>query len=200
MKKNKESRGHGVKDTFGMGLDKDGDDNNNSNKNNGKSGGKIVEDVSFGNIQFSSTPGIEDMVDPSDVKKKKKGASDAKTQLKKLETQKEKLEALKQSNPEKAKDIEEKETWKKAMKLAAGEKVKDDISLLKRTIKKQDQQKKKSGKEWTDRIKSQTYQKSERQKKRQENIQKRKEDKKGSGKGKGKGKARAGFEGKRGKK
>lgn len=56
--------------------------------------------------------------------------------------------------------------------------VKDDPELLKRTIKRMEQQKKRSSKKWDSRIEGVQKKKQERQQKRQENISKRKKDKK----------------------
>lgn len=78
------------------------------------------------------------------------------------------------------------------LSLASGEKVKDDPKLLKKTLKREQKQKEKSGREWVDR--KHTVQKGiqDRQKKRQDNLQARKDSKK-AGKN---GKKRPGFEGK----
>ncbi|KAF9202536.1 hypothetical protein BGZ49_007327 [Haplosporangium sp. Z 27] len=151
------------------------------------------------------------------LQKKKKGPTDAQGQLKMVEAHKEKLAALQASDPEKANALKDKDTWKKALQLAQGEKVKDDVKLLKKTIKREEVQKKKSSKEWGERKSTISKAKDQKQKKREENIKSRidaaknkgkKGDKKGDKKGKGaskggkggKPKARAGFEGKVGKK
>ncbi|KAF9184374.1 hypothetical protein BGZ51_002947 [Haplosporangium sp. Z 767] len=144
------------------------------------------------------------------LQKKKKGPTDAQGQLKMVEAHKEKLAALQVADPEKANALKEKDTWRKAQQLAQGEKVKDDVKLLKKTIKREETFKKKSSKEWSERKMSVKKQKDQKQKKREENIKARidaaknkgKKDKgakKGDKKG-GKPKARAGFEGKNSKK
>lgn len=87
--------------------------------------------------------------------------------------------------------------WKKAIKQASGDKVQDDVALLKRAIKRKEKEKKKSGKEWKDRIEHVETSIRDKQKKRNENILARREgakSKKGKGKVKPK-KARPGFEG-----
>ncbi|KAF9112758.1 hypothetical protein BGX27_002844 [Mortierella sp. AM989] len=152
------------------------------------------------------------------LQKKKRGPTDAQGQLKMVEAHKEKLAALQVSDPEKASALKDKDTWKKALQLAQGEKVKDDVKLLKKTIKREEVHKKKSSKEWGERKSTLGKAKDQKQKKREENIKARidaaknkgkKGDKKGDKKGKGgaskggkggKPKARAGFEGKVGKK
>ncbi|KAG0088144.1 hypothetical protein BGZ93_005993 [Podila epicladia] len=151
------------------------------------------------------------------LQKKKKGPTDAKGQLSMVEAHKEKLAALQVADPEKANALKEKDTWKKALQLAQGEKVKDDVKLLKKTIKREETFKKKSSKEWGERKSTVAKGKDQKQKKREENLKARidaaknkgkkdKGDKKGGKKGDkggkkgGKPKARAGFEGNNGKK
>ncbi|KAF9922689.1 hypothetical protein FBU30_007203 [Linnemannia zychae] len=149
------------------------------------------------------------------LQKKKKGPTDAHGQLKMVEAHNEKLAALQAVDPEKANAMKEKDTWRKALQLAQGEKVKDDVKLLKKTIKREETFKKKSAKEWGERKSTVKKSKDLKQKKREENIKARidaaknkgKKDKTGDkaknkgapkgGKKGGKPKARAGFEGKK---
>ncbi|CEJ00640.1 hypothetical protein RMCBS344292_14692 [Rhizopus microsporus] len=131
--------------------------------------------------------------------KKKKGPTDAKTQLKLVEAKKEKLEKLKQEDKSKAEEMMEKEEWNKVLALATGEKVKDDPKLLKKTVKRQEKQKQKSAQEWKKRLEKQKKDQMHAIKKREENIKAKIEEKKNKKKGiKPKGnkkKARPGFEG-----
>lgn len=111
--------------------------------------------------------------------KKVKKEKDPKKILQKIEYEKQKLEKLKESGEvEKAIEIKEKAAWKNALAKASGEKVKDDPSLLKKSVKKQEQKHRSSKKKWEQRIKGVEKAKEEKQKKRQENIQKRKKEKK----------------------
>ncbi|KAF9967091.1 surfeit locus protein [Mortierella alpina] len=145
------------------------------------------------------------------LQKKKRGPTDAQGQLKMVEAHNEKLAALQVADPEKASALKEKDTWKKALQLAQGEKVKDDVKLLKKTIKREETFKKKSSKEWGERKSTVSKQKDHKQKRREENLKARIDAAKNKGKkekgaadkgGKkgGKPKARAGFEGKHSKK
>jgi phenylalanyl-tRNA synthetase alpha subunit len=131
--------------------------------------------------------------------KKKKGPSDAKTQLKMLEAKQEKIEKLKDENKTKAEELLEKEEWKKVIALATGEKPKDDPKLLKKTIKRQEKLKNKSSQEWNKRIEKVKYDEKKHIKKREENIKAKIEEKKNKKRGiKVKPvakKARPGFEG-----
>jgi hypothetical protein len=91
--------------------------------------------------------------------------------------------------------MKEKDTWKKALQLAQGEKVKDDIKLLKKTVRREEVIKKKSAKDWGERKATVKKAKDQKQKKREENIKARidakkqfkkgdkKSDKKGDKKG-----------------
>ncbi|KAI8910208.1 surfeit locus protein 6-domain-containing protein [Gorgonomyces haynaldii] len=144
--------------------------------------------VVFGKLDFGE----------EDQKKKK---IDALGLLKKAQAKKEKLQELKETDAEKAQAIIEKEKWSKVMKQATGEKLKDDIKLLKKTVKRKEQDKQKSSQEWKDREQAKQKEQQDRQKKRQENIQARIEQKKLGKQGKKggvskktkKSKPRAGF-------
>ncbi|KAI8943950.1 SURF6-domain-containing protein [Xylaria longipes] len=126
----------------------------------------------------------------------KKGPSDPKTALLKFESQKKRLDAM---DEDKRKDIEEKEAWLTARRRAEGEKIKDDEKLLKKAVKRKETTKKKSTKEWAARKEGLAKSMKDRQKKREENIRKRRDEKllgkAGRKKGAKKTKGRAGFEG-----
>ncbi|KAK2015441.1 SURF6-domain-containing protein [Colletotrichum eremochloae] len=131
---------------------------------------------------------------------KKRGPSDPKTALLKIQNQKKRLAAL---DKEKQAEIAEKEQWLTARKRAEGERIRDDEHALKKAVKRKDQAKKKSEKAWKERSDGVAKSIRDRQKKREENIKKRKDDKlahklgRKSGKKVGGGgkKARPGFEG-----
>lgn len=111
--------------------------------------------------------------------KKKPPRKDTKKILLELKQKKEKLKEMEQSGEiEKVQELKEKDAWKSALAKASGEKVKDDPDLLKRTIKRKDQQKKQSAKKWESRLENVQKGIRERQEKRQENIMKRKKEKK----------------------
>jgi len=65
-----------------------------------------------------------------------------------VESRKAKLEEIRKKDPEKAKKIAENDLWTSVLAKAQGIKIKDDASLLKKTIKKREKQKEKSKKEW----------------------------------------------------
>ncbi|EMR61780.1 putative surfeit locus protein 6 protein [Eutypa lata UCREL1] len=152
---------------------------------------------SFGRVAFGDGTQLSQDLSHSLSKGKKKGPSDPKTALQKLENQKKRLEEM---DNEKRKDIEDKEIWLTARRRAEGEKIKDDEKLLKKAVKRKDQSKKKSTKEWSARSEGVAKAMKEKQKKREENIQKRRDEKLLGKSGKKKGaakkpKGRAGFEG-----
>ncbi|KAF3359413.1 hypothetical protein VdG1_05166 [Verticillium dahliae VDG1] len=128
----------------------------------------------------------------------KKGPSDPKTALLRLQNQKKKHAALDDARRE---DIADKETWLTARRRAEGDKIRDDEATLKKTIKRKDKQKRKSEKEWKDRTEGVAHAKAEKQKKREANLKKRKDDKKLGKAGRkavgaaAKKKGRPGFEG-----
>lgn len=150
--------------------------------------------VSFADGQHASAT-LNAIIDP---KTKPKGPSDPRTAL--LAAQK-KLCRLNSLDESKKADIAEKDTWLNARKRAHGERIRDDTSLLQKTLKRKEKQKKRSSKEWNERLDGVKKSQDMKQKKREANLQKRKEQtgkkggKSGVRKGKGKTKARPGFEG-----
>lgn len=126
----------------------------------------------------------------------KKPALDPKAALGKIQKHKEKIQSLQAiGKTERAKNLEEKATWKSVMERTEGVKVKDDEGLLKKTIKRMDQKKKSSKKKWESRVDGEETRKKEKQEKRSGNIKKRKQDKKEnkSKKASKKGRAIPGF-------
>lgn len=124
-----------------------------------------------------------------------KGPSDPATALQAAEKRQARLASLDEG---KRTNLEEKDAWLNASKHAHGERVRDDTSLLKKTLKRKEKQKEKSKKEWTERLDGIKKAQGMKQKRREENLQKRKDEKGGKGKkgkGKPKQKPRPGFEG-----
>jgi len=85
--------------------------------------------------------------------------------------------------------------WLHAKKRAHGEHVRDDTNLLKKTLKRQQGQKKKSEREWTERVEGVQKAQHARQKRRNDNLAKRKEEKGAKTGGGNKKVKRPGFEG-----
>lgn len=132
--------------------------------------GKIV----FSKIDFSSTTGGK-----SKKSKKDKTIKNPKLLLKKLKEGKRKITELKeQGEDEKVKEIQSEQAWKKAFAKVEGKKVKDDPKLLIKAIKKKKDIKKKSKKQWQERKQKVEAGIASKQKKRQENIDKKKGEKK----------------------
>ncbi|KAL6870276.1 SURF6 domain-containing protein [Trichoderma novae-zelandiae] len=132
---------------------------------------------------------------------KKKGPSDPKTALLKVQHEKKRIEEL---DAEKRQDIEEKERWLIARRRAEGEKIHDDETMLKKAVKRKEAAKKKSEKAWKERATGVAQAQHEKQKKREENIKQRRDDKllrksgkkkKGGAGAKKKKGGRPGFEG-----
>lgn len=126
---------------------------------------------------------------------KKKGPQDPGTALAAAEAKQARISEL---NPAAQAKIAEHDLWLNASKRAHGETVRDDSSLLKKTLKRKAQAKKKSEKEWSERIEGVKAGQAMKVKRRDENIRKRKEEKRssqGGKKAKAKPKGRPGFEG-----
>ncbi|XP_014357858.2 surfeit locus protein 6 homolog [Papilio machaon] len=111
--------------------------------------------------------------------KSAKAHKDPKKILEDMKQQENKFRELQESDKgDKVKEIKEKMAWKNILQKAEGQKVKDDPILLKKSIKRMDQKKKASKKQWENRIKGVEQKKEDRQKKRKENISKKKKEKK----------------------
>ncbi|CAO1398884.1 unnamed protein product [Diamesa hyperborea] len=111
-----------------------------------------------------------------DGEKKKKHGMDPnpKIQLQKLKSQKKKITDLIESGDKvKAKEVKQKILWKAAFEKTEGVKVKDNVEILKKNIKKKQQAKDKTKKEWTVRKKDVEDKQAARQKKREDNLNKR---------------------------
>lgn len=159
---------------------------------------------SFGRVAFADGQELSEDLKALKNAPKKRGPQDAASALKATEKNRVRLAGL---DDTKRADIEEKDLWLNAKKRAHGEKVRDDTSLLKKTLKRKEKSKKKSEKEWSERKEGVAKSQAMKQKKREENLQKRRDGKgvksKGSKGSKGKSvkgkkpkvKSRPGFEG-----
>ncbi|KAK4002720.1 surfeit locus protein 6 homolog [Daphnia magna] len=109
----------------------------------------------------------------------KKTTLDPKAAMIKIKKVKEKVKFLEaKGEVEKARSIEEKQAWEGALQRAEGVKVKDNVELLAKSIKKRDKIKSQSKKKWAERIEAQEKRKDDQQKKRKANIKKKKTEKK----------------------
>ncbi|ROT42753.1 SURF6-domain-containing protein [Sodiomyces alkalinus F11] len=156
-------------------------------------------DYAFGRVVFNDDTRLSRDLTYELQQKKKKGPSDPKTALSKLQNQKKRTAAL---DEVKQNDIAEKEAWLIARRRAEGERIRDDEALLKKAVKRKEKQKKKTEREWKERSEGVQRAVREKQKKRDENLKKRREDKKLGRAGRkavaaasGKKKGRPGFEG-----
>lgn len=128
--------------------------------------GKMV----FSKFDFSES-GYKNEV----MEKKGRDERDPHKMLKKIEKQNEKLKELEVTGEiGKLTEIREKIAWNRALSKSEGVKVKDNPELLKKTIKKEIQQKQKSKRKWDARIEGMKNRRDEKQKKRLENIEARK--------------------------
>lgn len=128
----------------------------------------------FGRMAFSDGTQLSHDLSYVVGQGKKKGPSDAKTALIKVQNQKKRLQEL---DPEKRADIEDKDAWLTARRRAEGARVHDDEALLKRAVKRKEAAKKKSEKAWRERADGVKMAQKERQRKREENLQGKRDEK-----------------------
>ncbi|KAF4992560.1 hypothetical protein FGRMN_7093 [Fusarium graminum] len=162
---------------------------------------EVASNFTFGRVAFGDGAQLSRDLGHVLSQGKKKGPSDPKTALIKVQNQKKRLQEL---DPEKRADIAEKDVWLTARRRAEGEKIRDDEALLKRAVKRKEVAKKKSEKAWRERSDGVKMAQRDRQRKREQNLQTRRDDKllgkagkkkkKGSAAG-AKKKGRPGFEG-----
>ncbi|KAL8704069.1 MAG: hypothetical protein Q9201_002768 [Fulgogasparrea decipioides] len=155
-----------------------------------------TNNFSFGRIAFAdgqqASAQLNSIIDP---KHKAKGPQDPLTALKAAQNKEFRINSLDEA---KRTDIAEKDMWLNARKRAHGERVRDDTSLLKKTLKRKEKQKKKSEQEWGERLEGVKKAGEAKQRKREENLAKRREEKGAKGKklkAEQKKKKRPGFEG-----
>lgn len=147
----------------------------------------------FGRIAFEDGTTLDSTTLTAAEQRKHKGPQDTATALKAAQAKQARLAGL---DDNKRADIAEKDMWLNARKRAHGEKIKDDQSLLKKALKRQEKQKSRSGTEWDKRIEGVKGAQEAKQKKRTENLQKRKDEKSANKTGASKKKVkRPGFEG-----
>lgn len=102
---------------------------------------------------------------------------DPKSMLQSIQKQKDTLKRLEdRGEKEIATNIKESSAWDKALDKTEGVKVKDDVGLLKKSIKKIEQKKKSSSKKWDERKGNEKQKMDAKQQKRTDNIKKRKTD------------------------
>ncbi|EXJ73567.1 uncharacterized protein A1O5_03328 [Cladophialophora psammophila CBS 110553] len=128
----------------------------------------------FGRIAFEDGTHFEPSSTSAVEGHKRKGVRDTATELKLAEAKKARMAGL---DEEKRRDIEEKDMWLNAKRRADGQHVRDNTSLLKKALKRQQGQKKKSEREWNERLEGVKKAQDAKQKKRVENLAKRKEEK-----------------------
>ncbi|XP_055326513.1 surfeit locus protein 6 homolog [Sitodiplosis mosellana] len=111
--------------------------------------------------------------------KKDKTIKDPKLLLKKLKKEKEQInELVLQGEVDKAEELKKSIAWQKAFDKTEGKKVKDNVSLLHKTLHRKKVDKKKSKEQWKEREKKLEEKKEGKAKKREENINKKKDEKK----------------------
>ena len=156
--------------------------------------GSNSNSYSFGRVMFADGQHTDPTLTNIRDERKRQVVQDPAAALKTAESKKARLDSL---DAEKRAELEEKDMWLNAKKRAHGERVRDDTSLLKKALKRKESAKKKSEREWRERLDAVRKGKDMKQSKREENLRKRREGKGGGGDKKGKKKAapRPGFEG-----
>ncbi|CAJ0581606.1 unnamed protein product, partial [Mesorhabditis spiculigera] len=109
-------------------------------------------------------------------KRDKFTGKDFKRLLEKAEKRQERIDSIRTKNPEKAEKIEESIKWKKVLQQAEGKKVRDNVDLLKKAMKRKEKTKDRTKKKWGERTTAVEEKVAKKQDKRDTNLQKRKDD------------------------
>ncbi|XP_077486215.1 uncharacterized protein LOC144097349 [Amblyomma americanum] len=123
----------------------------------------------FSKFELADSVADRTELQPKPAKKKKL--------MQQLEAKVEKMKNLEERDPERAKQVQEKEKWHRALDRAEGLKVKDDPALLKASMKRHEKRRQQSRKKWQSRTEHVQQQQQERQQKRRDNIKARKQAK-----------------------
>lgn len=154
------------------------------------------ENFSFGRLRWDDGSEALSTGDGFRSARKERGprGGDVAGALKQLERKTERISGM---DEEKRLAVEEREQWSTARKLAGGERILDDGGLLKKALKRREQAKRKSEKQWDARKEGVERSQQARQKKREENLRKRRDDKGSKGKKKKKKSSSTGSQGKK---
>lgn len=98
--------------------------------------------------------------------------------LNKVEKREKTLQNLEKKDKEKAGKLKETIQWDAALQRAEGIKVKDNVKLLKKSLKQKEKKKERSKKQWKKREETERKRKEQRQEKRKKNIKQRSETRK----------------------
>lgn len=152
--------------------------NTSESKSNLSKTSTVPNQITFGRFDFNTEDSIEKNSKKNKGKKFETKQTKLKNTLKQMESEQDELKRLKEENPEEGKEILRTKNWKTALAKAKGEKIRDNVQLLRKTIKKQDKRRQHSAKKWQEKKSETDKRMKERQDKRQANLQKRKDDKK----------------------
>ncbi|XP_003724255.2 surfeit locus protein 6 homolog [Strongylocentrotus purpuratus] len=122
----------------------------------GKGGQKVAGGDDEAAVRFSQFDFAESEREQPKKKKRKKlteprSNKDFGRLLKKAELKEQKMAEMKEKDPDKAQEVETEGKWQTVIDKAQGIKVKDDVELLKKSIKRKEQRKKASKKQWDER-------------------------------------------------
>ncbi|CCG83697.1 protein of unknown function [Taphrina deformans PYCC 5710] len=149
------------------------------------------DNVVYGKVAFSDGDQLD--ANGNLLSSRKRKQQDTQSALQAALNKKARLAAL---PAEKQAKIADSDSWHKALLQADGEKVKDDLSKLKKAAKRQESIKKKSTKEWKERLSTIAKNKALKQKNREQNLKDRR-DSKGKSGGHKKGKQIGAYQGKK---
>ncbi|POS85424.1 SURF6-domain-containing protein, partial [Erysiphe pulchra] len=122
----------------------------------------VDQNLSFSRVSFADGQQLTDDLSSLKILHRKRGPQDIATSLLINEKKRQKLNGL---DEKKRTEIEVKDLWLNAKKRVHGEKLRNNTTLLKKTLKRKEKAKKKSETEWTERTEGVAKRQAMRQKK-----------------------------------
>lgn len=145
------------------------DKNKKKDKNNNENG----NENNFVYSKFDLVSDTTNYSSESQLHQSKKRKLEEK--LKEAEREKRKIEKLQEKDEEAAQQYKKSKSWKSALEKSEGVKVKDDINLIKKSLRRKKKIKKKSAEKWKERNEAKEMGIQKRQEKRNKNIKMRKD-------------------------
>ncbi|KAL3098124.1 hypothetical protein niasHT_027669 [Heterodera trifolii] len=132
---------------------------------------KPKQQFAFSNFRFVLH---EDKCETRRDKRNKFTGRDCRRLLEKAEKRVQRMERIRTQNPQKAKCVERNVAWERAFRRAAGQKVKDNVDLLRKGVVRKAKNKQRKKRKWEERKQTVETVKERRAEKKRENVEKRK--------------------------
>uniref|UniRef100_A0A914GYC4 Ribosomal RNA-processing protein 14/surfeit locus protein 6 C-terminal domain-containing protein n=1 Tax=Globodera rostochiensis TaxID=31243 RepID=A0A914GYC4_GLORO len=125
----------------------------------------------FSNLRFVVS---EEKSETRRDKRNKFNGRDVRRLLEKAEQRGQRMERIRTNNPQKAQCVERNVAWERAFRRVTGQKVKDNVQMLKKGVIRKAKNKQRRKRKWEERKQMVEVDKEKRMEKKRENVEKRK--------------------------